>query len=160
MTLRQLASEVYRPAETRLMAGVCSGLAQALVVDVTLLRLAFLLLTMASGLGLLIYLLLWLFIPSEGRLSREGERIVWTNMRGMQRELHQATLRLRGMWAERGRAPWPVPLDRRWFAVALISVGALVLLLSLGAFSWLGTTRALGLAAIVVGASVLITTRT
>jgi phage shock protein PspC (stress-responsive transcriptional regulator) len=160
MTLRQLASEVYRPAETRLMAGVCSGLAQALVVDVTLLRLAFLLLTMASGLGLLIYLLLWLFIPSEGRLSREGERIVWTNMRGVQRELHQAVLRLRGMWSERGRTPWPVPLDRRWFAVALITAGMMVVLLSLGAFSWLGTTRALGLAAIVVGASVLITTRT
>ena len=157
MTLRQLVNEVQRPAEDRLVAGVCSGIARVLVVDVTLLRLAFLLLALASGLGLALYLLLWLFIPTEGRRSPEGERIVWTNMRGLQREIQHVTLRLQGMWAERGRNPWPVPLDRRWFAMGLISVGILVVLLSVGAFSWLGTSRALGLAAIVVGASVLIT---
>ena len=157
MTLRQLINEMQRPAEDRLVAGVCSGIARVLVVDVTLLRLAFLLLALASGLGLALYLALWIILPSEGRLPREGERIVWTNMRGMQRELHQVALRLQMMWAERGRNPWPLPLDRRWFAVGLISVGVLVVLLSVGAFSWLGTSRALGLAAIVVGASVLIT---
>ena len=116
MTLRQLVNEVQRPAEDRLVAGVCSGIARVLVVDVTLLRLAFLLLALASGLGLALYLLLWLFIPTEGRRSPEGERIVWTNMRGLQREIQHVTLRLQGMWAERGRNPWPVPkaVARGW----------------------------------------------
>jgi len=157
MTIRQLFNGLQRPTDKRLLAGVCAGLSRALVVDVTLLRLAFLLLALASGVGLLIYLGLWLFIPAEGSQAREGERVVWTNMRGVRRELYEVVKRLRAMWAEEGRNPWPLPLDRRWFALGLMAVGAVVVLVSIGAFSWLGTTQALGLAAIVVGASVLIT---
>ena len=139
------------------MAGVCAGLSRVLMVDVTLLRLAFLLLALASGIGLLLYLALWLLIPGEGSQARQGERVVWSNMRGLRRELYEVVQRLRAMWAEEGRNPWPLPLNRRWFALGLMAAGAVVVLVSIGAFSWLGTTRALGLAAIVVGASVLIT---
>ena len=139
------------------MAGVCAGLSRVLMVDVTLLRLAFLLLALASGIGLLLYLALWLLIPGEGSQARQGERVVWSNMRGLRRELYEVVQRLRAMWAEEGRNPWPLPLNRRWFALGLMAAGAVVVLVSIGAFSWLGTTRALGLAAIVVGASVLVT---
>ena len=139
------------------MAGVCAGLSRVLMVDVTLLRLAFLLLALASGIGLLLYLALWLLIPGEGSQARQGERVVWSNMRGLRRELYEVVQRLRAMWAEEGRNPWPLPLNRRWFALGLMAAGAVVVLVSIGAFSWLGTTRALGLAAIIVGASVLVT---
>jgi phage shock protein PspC (stress-responsive transcriptional regulator) len=49
-----------RPLEGRLLAGVCAGIAEQYLVDVTLVRLAFLLLALAWGLGLLLYSLIWL----------------------------------------------------------------------------------------------------
>src|SRR5262245_61941757 len=48
-----------RPAERRVIAGVCAGIAQALAVDVTLVRLVFALLALAGGAGILLYLALW-----------------------------------------------------------------------------------------------------
>ncbi len=156
MGSREFFNSLHRPAEGRLLAGVCAGAARLLVADVTLVRLAFLLLALASGIGLLLYLVLWLLVPTEGRSRDQGERIIWSNMRGMRSEVFQASRWLQEMWHDSRQSPWPVPLGRRWFAVGLIVIGAAVLLISLGAFSWLGTTRALGLAAIVLGASVLI----
>jgi len=48
-------------AEGRVIAGVCAGIAQALDVDVTLVRLVFALLALAGGAGILLYLALWAY---------------------------------------------------------------------------------------------------
>ena len=46
-------------ADERVLAGVCAGIAQALGVDVTLVRLVFALLALAGGAGIVLYLALW-----------------------------------------------------------------------------------------------------
>jgi signal transduction histidine kinase len=46
-------------AEGRALAGVCSGIARSLGVDVTLVRLVFALLALAGGAGIVLYLALW-----------------------------------------------------------------------------------------------------
>jgi signal transduction histidine kinase len=46
-------------ADDRALAGVCAGIAQALGVDVTLVRLVFALLALAGGAGIVLYLALW-----------------------------------------------------------------------------------------------------
>jgi signal transduction histidine kinase len=52
----------FAPAsEGRVIAGVCAGIAQALAVDVTLVRLVFTLLALAGGAGILLYLALWAY---------------------------------------------------------------------------------------------------
>ena len=52
-------------ADERVVAGVCAGLAQALGVDVTLVRLVFALLALAGGAGIVLYLALWLYAKAE-----------------------------------------------------------------------------------------------
>src|SRR5215208_5840260 len=47
--------------EERVIAGVCAGIAQALAVDVTLVRLVFTLLALAGGAGILLYLAVWAY---------------------------------------------------------------------------------------------------
>jgi signal transduction histidine kinase len=47
--------------EERVIAGVCAGIARALAVDVTLVRLVFTLLALAGGAGILLYLALWAY---------------------------------------------------------------------------------------------------
>jgi signal transduction histidine kinase len=54
-----------RRAEGSVIAGVCAGLAQALAVDVTLVRLVFALLALAGGAGILLYLALWAYGTSR-----------------------------------------------------------------------------------------------
>jgi len=54
-----------RSDDDRVVAGVCGGLAKTLRVDATLVRLAFALLALAGGAGILLYFALWVY--AEGR---------------------------------------------------------------------------------------------
>lgn len=56
---------LYRLRYGRLVAGVCVGLAAYFGVDPTLVRLAFALLAVFGGLGILLYLCAWVVIPDE-----------------------------------------------------------------------------------------------
>ena len=47
----------------RKIAGVCGGLGEWLDVDPVFLRVAFVLLALVGGLGVAIYIVLWLFLP-------------------------------------------------------------------------------------------------
>jgi phage shock protein PspC (stress-responsive transcriptional regulator) len=57
---------LYRLRDGRVVAGVCAGLAAYLGIDPTLVRLAFALLTIFGGAGVLLYLCAWIVIPEEG----------------------------------------------------------------------------------------------
>jgi signal transduction histidine kinase len=61
-----------RAADGRLIAGVCRGLAAHLDVDVLIVRGAFVLLTMASGLGVAAYVAFWILVPAAER-PEKGE---------------------------------------------------------------------------------------
>ena len=57
---------IYRSRKERLLAGVCGGIGIAADVDPSLVRLAWVLLTLISmGAGILLYLAAWLIIPEE-----------------------------------------------------------------------------------------------
>lgn len=149
-------SDFRRPEEGRLLGGVCAGLAWQLGLDATLLRLAMMLLGLTSGVGVLLYLVLWLVVPAEGRSDAPWRQVIGMNLRGMGTELREAGAWLRETWHEGRDEPWPVPLSRRWVALVLLGGGVLILLVSLDALSWLGPARAVGLAAVALGAAVLI----
>lgn len=54
-----------RSSSNRLVAGVCGGLAEYFGIDPTLVRVLFVLLVLAAGMSPLIYLVLWVVLPSE-----------------------------------------------------------------------------------------------
>ena len=56
---------LMRSRNDRMLAGVAGGLAEHLNMDPTLIRLIFVVLTLAGGPGLLIYLILWIVMPEE-----------------------------------------------------------------------------------------------
>jgi phage shock protein PspC (stress-responsive transcriptional regulator) len=57
---------LLRIRQGRIVAGVCAGLGAYFGVDVNLVRLAFGVLTVFYGLGILLYLIAWLILPEEG----------------------------------------------------------------------------------------------
>jgi len=57
---------LLRIRQRRIVAGVCAGLGAYFGIDVNLVRLAFGVLTVFYGLGILLYLIAWLILPEEG----------------------------------------------------------------------------------------------
>lgn len=49
-----------------MIAGVCAGFAEYLDVDPTIVRVVYILLVFFAGIGVLLYLILWLIIPKKG----------------------------------------------------------------------------------------------
>jgi len=57
--------KLYRSRTNRKLAGVCGGLAQYFNTDATLIRVLFVVLTVLGGSGILLYLALWIIVPTE-----------------------------------------------------------------------------------------------
>ncbi len=61
----QAEPSLRRSQDDRWLGGVCGGLAIALGIESWQVRLAFALLFLLWGTGLLVYILLWVFVPKE-----------------------------------------------------------------------------------------------
>jgi len=54
-------------SRNRMLGGVCSGIAEFFGLDPTLVRLFFVFFAIFAGGGVLLYILLWIIVPSERR---------------------------------------------------------------------------------------------
>jgi phage shock protein PspC (stress-responsive transcriptional regulator) len=59
------AGSLVRPRNGRVIAGVCAAIADRFGISRTLVRLAFVLSIVLPGPQVVVYLLLWILIPSE-----------------------------------------------------------------------------------------------
>ena len=57
--------KLYRSRSDRKLAGVCGGLAAFFSLDPTLIRVLFVILALAGGSGIIIYLAMWIMVPSQ-----------------------------------------------------------------------------------------------
>lgn len=68
---------LFRDADNRVIGGVCSGLANYLNLDVTVVRIIWLILFFIFGTGFLIYIILWAVVPkattTAEKLQMKGE---------------------------------------------------------------------------------------
>ncbi len=62
-----MKKKLVRSREQRMIAGVCGGIAEHLSIDVTLVRLGWVVISLLSALGggVILYLASWLIIPEE-----------------------------------------------------------------------------------------------
>jgi phage shock protein PspC (stress-responsive transcriptional regulator) len=67
---------LIRPQQGRWLAGVAAAIGRATNTDPVLWRVLFAVLTLFGGVGLLVYLLGWLLIPSEGDTASAGEALI------------------------------------------------------------------------------------
>ena len=57
--------KLYRPREGKKIGGVCAGFARYLDVDVSLMRITWLIVAVMTGVGFLAYLVAWIAMPKE-----------------------------------------------------------------------------------------------
>jgi len=65
MTNEMNTKKLYRNQKGRMVGGVCSGLADYLAIDVTLVRILWVALTLANGVGFIAYLICLVLIPKN-----------------------------------------------------------------------------------------------
>lgn len=58
-------SALYRSRQSKIVGGVCGGLAEKLSVDPVVIRLIFALMLFIGGTGLLAYIILWIILPER-----------------------------------------------------------------------------------------------
>ena len=76
---------LYRPMQDRMIAGVASGLAEYLDVDVTIVRIIIAVLVVCGGAGVVLYIAGWLLMPNEG-----SERSIANKLTGTRRASSQS----------------------------------------------------------------------
>lgn len=79
-----MQNRLVRPVNGRILAGVCAGLADWIGLDVTIVRLIFLVLLVMTGSGLLFYIILWVVVPSSNEMP--GSQSDWSSRAGQVRD--------------------------------------------------------------------------
>ena len=126
-----MENRLVRSRTDRMVGGVCGGLARYLGVDATLVRLVFVLIAVAPGPGVLVYLVLWIVMPAE---DRPAGATVEQNIQSNAEEIAE---RARTIGSDiRTAAREPNPKAAMFFGLALIGMGLVVLLQNLG-IPWL-----------------------
>ena len=72
-------NRLTRSETDKMIAGVCGGLAEYLSLDPVWVRLLFVLLLFASGIGGPIYLVLWVIMPREAVVGESGSTVLQDN---------------------------------------------------------------------------------
>ncbi|RQO31458.1 hypothetical protein DBR32_05710 [Taibaiella sp. KBW10] len=74
--------KLVRNANDKILGGVCSGVASYLNVDVAVVRIAFVLLTLLYGSGVLLYFLLWIALPAYFIPTTQLKRRLYRDLDG------------------------------------------------------------------------------
>jgi len=125
---------LVRSRSDSVVGGVCGGLGVYLGIDSTLVRLFFALLAFAEGIGILLYFILWVVLPREGRV--EGTTLE-ENVRSGTEEIAERAREM-GEELQKG-AKMPGHQTELFIGLGLIIIGTYYLLDSLNIYwlSWL-----------------------
>lgn len=126
---------IERSRTDRMIAGVCGGLAEYLGIDATLVRIFFVLLAIGEGVGVLLYVILWLVIPEAEAETRDLGSSVRTGATEMSQQAWTLGNDIRRS------ALHPHPNTPVVIGIVLILVGIFVLLdhLNIPGLLWLDT---------------------
>lgn len=127
MMSRTGSRRLFRSETDKMVGGVCGGLAEYFDIDAAVVRLIFALTVLFGGSGLLLYLILWLVIPSKSQAGADSARVMNENAEEIKTT---TTNSLRQMKGRDGAG------NRNLGAYLLIGVGLLFLLSNSGAFGW------------------------
>lgn len=73
-------ARLMRSKSDRVFLGVCGGIAAYLGIDSVFVRLAFVVLALASGIGVILYLVLMVIMPNETNVESPPSKVVQDNL--------------------------------------------------------------------------------
>lgn len=116
--------KLYRSETNRVLAGVAGGLGEYFSIDPTIIRLIFVLLTVFGGGGVLVYIILWILIPSENNTDKDTEDTIKQNAEELKAKAQNFAQEFKGMKLEHN--------PRNWLGYLVIFLGLIFLLDNFG----------------------------
>jgi len=112
---QQATPQTFHRGKDRILGGVCSGLAEGLHIDPLWVRLGFVLLAFLQGVGLLIYIVLWLVMPEQV----EGQDRMRSGFDSMSADLKRIGAELKSQF---GGTPKPAPAPEQPATSVTVSI--------------------------------------
>lgn len=84
LTEVEVAKKMYRDPEKKVLGGVSGGVASYFNIDIIAVRVLFIVLTVTGGLGIFLYIILWVILPEAktltDRMQMQGEPVTLSNI--------------------------------------------------------------------------------
>jgi phage shock protein C len=147
-----MSKRLRRSRTDRVLGGVCGGIGNYLDIDPIIVRLFFVLLSLGNGVGVFLYLVLWVVIPSESAEHMDlGKQVGEATG-----EMGERAGKLAAEIQETARGPRQPAT--RWIGIGLLVAGAYYLLRNLNVtwLRWLDVDLLWPLLLIVAGGFLLI----
>ena len=148
MAKKETQNVIHRSSTNRYIAGVAGGLGEYFHIDSTLIRIVFVLLTIFGGSGIILYILLWLLLPSDTSINNPKEHIQ-NNINEMKERAksfaHDIHINRTGSGGD----------SKAFWGVIIIILGVLFLLDNYGVYNFINLARLWPVILIVIGLSIL-----
>lgn len=90
------SKRLYRSEKDRIIGGVAGGIAEYFKIDSTIIRILFILLAVTGGSGILIYLILWVIVPTETSVNKmANEETIRENASEVKRSAEKTVKKIR-----------------------------------------------------------------
>lgn len=143
---------IYRSETNKILGGVSGGLGEYFKIDPNIIRLIFVLLTVFGGSGVIIYIILWIILPSQSQTTL-GKDHLKENIAEMKEKAKEFAHDIRN--SVKGQSP-SKPQNRNLIAYAAIILGILFLLNNFGFSYYLNLDRLWPLLLILLGISIIL----
>ena len=164
-----MEKRLYRSTRDRMIWGVCGGLARYFSIDPTIVRVIFILLIFANGLGILAYLILAILMPKESSSETTPETTVKENVAEIKKIATELGHEISSTWkgeaeaeAEGGDTEDLAQKRRRrlnFFGIILVVIGILFLLSNFNLLWWFRSAYLWSLIVVAIGVMIIISSR-
>jgi len=131
-----MEKRLYRSRSDRMISGVCGGLARYFDMDPVIIRIIFVLLLFAHGLGILAYIVLAIVVPQEGSKAAEPKETVKENVEEMKETASELGNEIRSTFSGDDKTEASNHRRRQMIGIAVIALGVVILLGTLNLFWW------------------------
>jgi phage shock protein C len=133
-------TKLVRSDTDKMIAGVCGGLAEYLSIDPVFVRLAFVILLFASGIGFPIYLILWIVMPRRATVGASDAVVMQDNIKDLKATVSDQANRLGrpatvgvvfillGIFFMLSELGWTASLGGAFWPLVIIGFGVLLVL--------------------------------
>jgi len=158
-----MEKRLYRSQTDRVVWGVCGGLARYFDMDPTLVRIIFVLLIFANGLGILAYIIMAIVVPLEGSKAAVPKETIKENVEEIKETASELGKEIHATFAGEETKPEEAAKihhrRRNALGIILIVLGIVFLMGSLNLFSWFHWSYLWPLILVAVGLIIIVSAR-
>ena len=133
-----MEKRLYRNRSDRMLWGVCGGLAKYFDMDPVIIRIVFVLLIFANGLGILAYIIMAIVVPLEGSKATAPKEAIKENVEEIKEAAEELGHEIRSTFTaeDKAEASDKIHQRRNLIGIALVVLGILILMGTLNMFWW------------------------